>query len=63
MHHLVLRGGTLVDGTGAPPFRGDVAIRGDRIVEVGSVSGSAWRTLDVTDRVVTPGFVDFHRGR
>jgi len=60
MHDLVLRGGTLVDGTGAPPFRGDVAIRGDRIVAVGSVSGSAWRTLDVTDRVVTPGFVDPH---
>lgn len=56
----MIRGGTLIDGTGAPGFRGDVAIDGDRISAVGKVSESAWRTLDATSRIVTPGFIDAH---
>jgi N-acyl-D-amino-acid deacylase len=55
---LVIRNGDLVDGTGAPARRVDVAVKGDRIVAVGSVSGRARRTIDATGRVVAPGFID-----
>ncbi len=57
---LLIRGGTLVDGTGAPARSADVAIAGGRIVEVGRVSGTAARTLDAGGLTVTPGFVDIH---
>ena len=60
MHDLVIRNGLVVDGTGAPPRRADVAVDGARITAVGEVPGSAHRTIDATDRVVTPGFVDIH---
>jgi len=57
---LAIRGGTLVDGTGAPPRRGDVGIRGGVIVALGDVAGRARRTLDAAGAVVAPGFVDVH---
>jgi N-acyl-D-aspartate/D-glutamate deacylase len=57
---LVIRGGTVVDGTGAPARVADVGIAGDRIVAVGEVDARGARELDATDRVVTPGFVDLH---
>ncbi|MBL9075910.1 MAG: D-aminoacylase [Planctomycetes bacterium] len=58
---LVLRGGTVVDGTGAPGRPADVAIRGDRIAEVGDIgSVEAARVIDVRGLVVAPGFVDAH---
>jgi N-acyl-D-aspartate/D-glutamate deacylase len=60
MHDLVIRGGTLIDGSGAPARAGDVAISDGRIREVGRVSGSARRTLDADGLAVTPGFVDIH---
>lgn len=60
MHDLVIRGGTIVDGTGAPARSGDVAIRDGKIVEVGQVDGSAHRTIDADGLTVTPGFVDIH---
>lgn len=60
MHDLVIRGGTVIDGTGAPAFTADVAVEAGRIVEVGSVSGSSRRTMDADGLVVTPGFVDIH---
>ncbi len=61
-YDLLIRGGTLVDGTGAPPRRGDLAVRDGLIAALGDVSASADadRTLDATDRVVAPGFVDIH---
>jgi N-acyl-D-amino-acid deacylase len=57
---LVLRGGHLVDGTGAPGRRADVGIAGDRIVAVGDFAGvaTARRIIDVRDKVVAPGFID-----
>jgi len=57
---LVIRNGTIVDGTGAPRITGDIGISGDRIVAVGEVDGHGTREIDATDRVVTPGFVDLH---
>ena len=59
-HDLVLRGGTVVDGTGAAPVRADVAIEGHRITAVGVVDGKGQREIDVDGRLVTPGFVDIH---
>jgi N-acyl-D-aspartate/D-glutamate deacylase len=55
-----MKGGTVVDGTGAPPRRADVAINDGRIVGIGAIADSATRTIDVTDLVVAPGFVDLH---
>jgi N-acyl-D-aspartate/D-glutamate deacylase len=61
MYDLKIQGGTIVDGTGAEPREGDVAIQDGVIVEVSeSISGSATRTLDATGQLVTPGFVDVH---
>jgi N-acyl-D-amino-acid deacylase len=58
---LLLRGGTLVDGTGAPGRPADVAVEGDRIAAVApGLTGQADRVLDVTGRVVAPGFIDMH---
>jgi len=59
-YDLLIRGGTLVDGTGAPRRRGDLAIRADRIAAVGDVDGTADRVLDADGAAVAPGFVDPH---
>ncbi|MBK9179363.1 MAG: amidohydrolase family protein [Acidimicrobiales bacterium] len=59
-HDLVIRAGTVVDGTGAPARTADVAIDGDRITAVGDVPEGGRRELDAEGRVVTPGFVDIH---
>lgn len=60
MHDLVLRGGTIVDGTGRPSFTGDLAIDGDRITQVGGKAGPARRDVPAEGRLVTPGWVDVH---
>lgn len=60
MHDIVIRGGDVVDGTGAPPRRAEVAIDGDRIVDIGPAVGSGRRVIDASGRFVTPGFIDVH---
>src|SRR5215212_6665134 len=57
---LVVRGGTVVDGTGGDPFTADVAVRDGVIAEVGPVDGTASRTVDADGARVAPGFVDIH---
>ena len=59
-YDLKIVGGTVIDGTGAERFRGDVALRDGRIAAVGEVSGSAARTVDAEGCVVAPGFIDIH---
>ncbi|MCU1430721.1 MAG: N-acyl-D-aspartate/D-glutamate deacylase [Actinomycetia bacterium] len=60
MHDLVIRGGNVVDGTGAPARVADVAITDGVITEVGKVDGAARETLDADGLLVTPGVVDVH---
>ena len=60
-YDLVLKGGTVVDGTGAPRVRADVGIRDDRIAAVGDLAAAAaGRVVDATGRIVAPGFIDVH---
>ena len=59
-HDLVIRGGTVVDGTGAPPFEADVAVDGDRIVQIGEVSKTGKEEISARGLVVSPGFIDLH---
>ncbi|MDQ1455788.1 MAG: N-acyl-D-amino-acid deacylase, partial [Actinomycetota bacterium] len=60
MHDLVIRDGTVVDGTGAPGVRADVAVDGDRITTVGAVTHRGRKEIDARGAYVTPGFVDVH---
>ena len=59
-HDLVIRGGTVIDGTGTPRRNADIGIRGGRIAEIGSISGKGAQEIDAAGAVVTPGFVDIH---
>jgi N-acyl-D-aspartate/D-glutamate deacylase len=60
MADLVIRNGTIVDGTGAPAFVGDVAVTGGRITAVGEVAEAGEREIDAEGLLVTPGWVDIH---
>ena len=60
MHDIVIRGGTIIDGTGRAAFTGDVAIAGGRIAAVGGKAGPARREIDAAGLLVTPGWVDVH---
>ena len=59
-YDLVIKNGTVIDGSGAPRMRADVAMRDGRIASIGRVDGKAKRTIDAAGHVVTPGFVDGH---
>ena len=60
-YDLIISGGTIVDGTGAAPYKGDVAIRDGKIAKMGDLNeDSAAKTIDATGQTVTPGFVDLH---
>jgi N-acyl-D-aspartate/D-glutamate deacylase len=57
---LLIRGGLIVDGTGAEPFTGDVAVRDGIIIDIGAFEGQAREVIEANGRIVTPGFVDIH---
>src|SRR6266436_4671018 len=60
MYDLIIRGGTIVDGTGTHPFQADIAVQNGRIAKIGAVDGPAHEVIDAAGKIVTPGFVDVH---
>jgi N-acyl-D-aspartate/D-glutamate deacylase len=60
MHDIVIRGGTILDGTGGEAFTGDIAIDGGRLTAVGGKAGAAKREIEANGLLVTPGWVDVH---
>ncbi|PZQ65541.1 MAG: amidohydrolase [Phenylobacterium zucineum] len=60
MYDVIVKGGRVVDGSGAPAFEGDVAIKDGRIAAVGRIQGEALQVVDAAGRVVAPGFIDPH---
>jgi N-acyl-D-aspartate/D-glutamate deacylase len=60
MHDTLIKGGRIVDGTGAAPFSADIAISGGKIVEIGALTSPATRVIDADGAMVTPGFIDLH---
>lgn len=59
-YDLVIRGGTLVDGSGAPRFTADVGIKDGMIAEIGRITSAASHTIDADGLIVSPGFIDGH---
>jgi N-acyl-D-amino-acid deacylase len=60
MYDLVIRNGTVVDGTGLPKYRADVGVNGDRIAAIGRIREGGKEEIDATGQVVSPGFIDGH---
>ena len=61
MFDLIIRNGSVLDGTGAEPFAADIAVENGRIAAVGKGLGKARETIDAAGKTVTPGFIDIHR--
>ena len=60
-HDLIIKNGTVLDGSGVEAFQADVAVDKGRISRIGRIADAeAGRTIDATDKIVTPGFVDLH---
>jgi N-acyl-D-amino-acid deacylase len=59
-YDLIIRNGTVVDGTGSPRFTGDVAVKNGLIAQIGKVSGEAAQEIDAAGKIVAPGWVDIH---
>ncbi|MEZ5412482.1 MAG: amidohydrolase family protein [Acidimicrobiales bacterium] len=60
MYDVIIRNGTVIDGTGAPRRQADIGIKDGRIATIGTVDGEAAQVIDATGRMVTPGFIDIH---
>ena len=60
MYDLIIKNGTVIDGTGSPRRMASISIKDGKIVEVGDISSQAKRVIDAKDKLVTPGWVDIH---
>jgi N-acyl-D-aspartate/D-glutamate deacylase len=60
MYDLIIKDARVVDGTGRAEYRADVGVEGDRIAQIGAITGPAREVIDADDRVLSPGFVDVH---
>jgi N-acyl-D-aspartate/D-glutamate deacylase len=59
-YDLLIKNGTVVDGTGAPRYRADIAVANGKIAEIGAIADGAKQVVDASDLIVSPGFVDPH---
>ena len=59
-YDLLIKNGTVVDGTGAPQYRADVAVANGKIAEIGKITEGAKKIIDASDLIVAPGFIDPH---
>jgi len=57
---ILIKGGSVIDGTGSPPYQADIAIKGERIAYIGQYSGTSGDVIDATGLIVSPGFIDVH---
>ena len=60
MYDMIIRNGTVVDGSGMPAFKADIAVRGNKIEKIGRIAEKAAKEIDAEGRVVAPGFIDPH---
>jgi N-acyl-D-aspartate/D-glutamate deacylase len=60
MYDLIIKNGTIIDGSGLPAYKADLGIQGDRIAAIGQLDGPATTTVDAAGRAVAPGFIDPH---
>ncbi|MCS5547522.1 MAG: amidohydrolase family protein, partial [SAR86 cluster bacterium] len=60
MYDLIIKNGTVYDGTGEKPFFADVAIKGNKIAAIGNLEESSKEVIDAKGKIVCPGFVDIH---
>src|SRR5437016_12979769 len=59
-HDLLIKNGTVIDGTGSPGFQADVAVAGEKIAAIGKNLGAGKKEIDAKGHVVAPGFIDSH---
>ncbi len=59
-YDLIVKNGTVIDGTGAFRRRADLAVHDGKVAEIGKITGGAAKTIDASDLIVAPGFVDPH---